>query len=144
MAKKRSPARRAKPPKARNPSLVAPVRFLFSGVLEVVQRRGHRTEIRIYASAVEALSAGVARSIVDRIWPPPPKVVPPDCQTFGEWDPKKGNVFVKCVNNDCTTFEGCHLLSWPREGPDDPRDEGYGGQWVEKGRVYQCSCEYSD
>lgn len=121
------------------------IRIRFSGALEVVEARGRRPEIRIYASAAEAAAAGIARSVIDRIWPrPPPPPAPPDCQTLGQWDPRHGNVWITCINNSCTTLDGCHLFSWPRQGPDDMRDEGYGGRWAEPGRVYQCSCVYSD
>ncbi|NML43625.1 hypothetical protein HHL11_07685 [Ramlibacter sp. G-1-2-2] len=112
--------------------------------MEIVRARGRRPEIRIYATAAEALAAGIVRSVIDRIWGHPPKPAPPDCQTLGEWDPRKGDVWITCINNGCDSSEGCHLLSWPREGPDDTRDEGTGGRWAEPGRVYQCSCVYSD
>lgn len=113
-----------------------------NGAVEVQRDKKGILHIRTYSSAAEALAAGVDGRVVKLLFKAKGgRPTPPDCETVGS--PDRGRVWMRCVDHDCTGEEGCHLFSWPRNNPDDFRDEGKGGRWAQPGRIYECTCVYS-
>jgi hypothetical protein len=137
---RRAPAK--KPATTRAPAARSAI-VEFAGPIEVIVEK-KAVRLVPWASRAAAVAAKFPRDWIERFFGRDKEPKFPDCHTMGEWDPKQRNFWVTCRNKGCTSSEGCHLFSESRSTPGEPRDEGTGGRWAEAGRVYWCSCVYSD